>query len=398
MQRVLLVEDNAGDVELVSVRLRDVPGEAHALVHAETLEEGLLEVERAAPDIALLDMNLPDSDGLETVRRMRRASPTVPLVVLTGTSDLDTAVSALREGADDYVAKQELLREGSLVRPIRYAVERRRMQVALQQAIRAREELLQVVSHDVRNHINTIELGARLLRAKPTAADLPRRLDAIERATSTSLRLLDDLVDLAALEQGHLVINAAEVDIAAIVAEAAVAFSAAAEQRRVRILVAGEGEQLWARADGVRVTQVLGNLLANALKFTPPGGVITLGSSERSSAIVTRVTDTGPGVPLGDRGRLFERFFRGSTASGKGAGLGLAIARALVEAQGGSIWLESGEKDGATFAFALPKPSPSAKVPADGRGPGAPTSGPKLHTANPQPERTFGALAAPTGP
>jgi signal transduction histidine kinase len=388
--RVLLVEDNAGDVELVRVRLRDSPGDVHTVLHAETLEEGFAELTRAAPDVALLDMNLSDSEGLDTVHRMRSASPDLPIVVLTGISDLDTAVSALREGADDYVAKLELLREGALLRPIRYAIERRRMHADLERAVRAREELLQVVSHDVRNHINTIELGVRLLRSNPARTDLPRRLDAIDRAATISLRLLDDLVDLAALESGHLVVNAVEVDIAPIVAETAVAFAAAAEQRRVRIEVAVDDAHLWARADAVRVTQVLGNLVANALKFTPVGGLITLGSSERSGAIVTSVTDTGPGVPPDDRGRLFERFFRGSTASGKGAGLGLAIARALIEAQGGSIWLDNDGGAGATFAFSLPK----LPIRVDACVEGAESDG----ISKPKRAATIGSAASPAVP
>jgi signal transduction histidine kinase len=353
--RVLLIEDNAGDAELVRIRLRELPAEPHELVVAESLQDGLVALSQAPRDIVLLDLNLPDSDGLDTLRNLRAAWSDKPIVVLTGTDDLDTAVAALREGADDYLAKSELTREGILGRALRYGIERRRTLTELHFAVRAREELLQIVSHDIRNQIGTIELAGRMLRKSTSPEEVERRVGAIQRASATSLRLLDDLVDLAALEKGGLVVNVTELDLAPLLSEVHLAFLPMAEHSGVRLELAHLEGYLGARADAVRVTQVLGNLLGNALKFTPRGGAVTLGASASDGAIILHVADTGPGIPAVDRGRIFERFFRGSKPSGKGAGLGLAIARALVEAQRGDIWLESEEGRGAKFLFSLPR-------------------------------------------
>ncbi len=303
MIRVLLVEDNRGDVELVRVRLREAPSQPHELIVAETLEEGLEKLASAAPHVTLLDMNLPDSDAHETVRRVRTASAEAPIVVLTGIDDLETAVSALRDGADDYIAKVELLREGALIRPIRYAIERRRVLNQLHVAVRARAELLAIVSHDVRNHLNAIDLGARLIRGMPVSAEIRRPLGAIERASAPSLRLLHDLVDLAAVERGALVVSVTDIDLVPIVRDTQVAFSASAEQKRLHIEVDIEAAALTAKGDAVRVTQVLSNLVANALKVTPAGGAITVGARATDDEVTVRVEDTGPGVPTEDQAR-----------------------------------------------------------------------------------------------
>jgi signal transduction histidine kinase len=353
--RVLIVEDNPGDVELVRVRLCDGSGEPVELVAAGTLEEALAELARASPSATLLDLNLPDSSGLETVRALRTANETIPIVVLTGTDDVDIAVAALREGADDYIAKSEITRNGLLRRALRYGTERRRILAELQTAVRSREELLQVVSHDLRNHANTIELGAQLLRSCKSFDEVSRRVGAIERASGMVRRLLEDLVDLAAFEKGVLVVNATDTDVARLLRETHAAFSPSADQRGVRLEVESSETPLNAWADAGRVTQILGNLLGNALRLTPSGGSVTLAARTSPDSVVLAVKDTGPGVPAADKARLFDRFFRGSNTSGKGAGLGLAISRALVEAQGGKIWVESEEGRGAEFFFSLPR-------------------------------------------
>jgi signal transduction histidine kinase len=365
LRRVLLVEDNPGDAELVRIRLRDPPGEAHQLVVASTLEEALAELGRAPMDVALLDLNLPDSDGLDTLRAVRAAVEALPIVILTGTDDLDTAINALRFGADDYIPKSELARAGMLVRSLRYGIERHRTLTALQVAVRAREELLQVVSHDLRNHLNTINLAVRLLH-DAGSPDVKRRVGAVERAAGTSLRLLDDLVDLAALETGGLAVNATLVDLEPLVRETHASFQPAADHKGVRLELDCLDGVLHAWADAVRVSQVLGNLIGNALKFTPAGGAIRLGARGTTESVVLHVKDSGPGVPAHDRSRLFERFFRGSNPVGKGAGLGLSIARALVEAQRGKIWLESEEGQGAAFFFSLPGASAPSSDGASG--------------------------------
>ncbi len=359
MLRVLLVEDNPGDAELVRKCLADPRSVPFDLAMADTLEEGLEAYGRRAPDVVLLDLNLPDSDGLETVRVFRARVPAAPIVVFTGTDDLETALEALRSGADDYLGKSDLHAD-VLRRSLRYAVERRKMVRSVeelhresQQAAQSRAELLRIVSHDLRNHVNTISLGLKLVRAADVPDGVQRRLQAVERASVTIRRLLEDLVDLASLENGSLVVNPKPDDAARLLTETHSMFLPAAMQRGIALDVQAPAEAVSVWADGERIVQVLGNLVGNALKFTPSGGTISLGCRVREDEIVIFVDDTGPGIPEADRAHVFNRFFRGSRPTGQGAGLGLAISRALVEAHGGRIWLESETGRGTRFLFSL---------------------------------------------
>jgi signal transduction histidine kinase len=366
--RVLLVEDNPGDAELVRKSLTDARGPPFDLLAVDTLDEGLAAGRSRPFDVVLLDLNLPDSDGVETLRVFRAECPTAPIVVFTGTDDLETALEALRSGADDYVSKGDL-RGDVLRRALRYAVERRRMVTRLeelhretQRAAQAREELLRVVSHDLRNHVNTIELGLKLVQRMEPPEAIGQRLEAVQRASFTVRRLMGDLVDLAALEMGTLVVNPKLEDGTRLLKETHAMFSPGALQRGITLeLVPTEAAvDVW--ADGERIVQVLGNLVGNALKFTPRGGTISMGCLVRADEVVVYVDDSGPGIPKADCARIFERFFRGSRPMGQGAGLGLAIARALVEAHGGRIWVESEPGRGTRFLFSLRRTAPPPDV------------------------------------
>ena len=533
MPRVLLVEDNPGDAELVRHHCRSVRGSLCEVETAESLEEGLASYRAQHHDLVFLDLNLPDSRGLETIDAFRAEVADVPLVVLTGTDDLDVAVEAIRRGADDYMVKGELSSE-QLTRTLRYAVERRRMIASLDKerrtvamlqdvgaalaselergplvqkitdlatrlvgaafgaffqtvsspdgpalslyalsgaaqadfaklglpratcllgptirgegviriddvrldprfgrmgphhgmppghlpvvsylavpvclrsgkpvgglffghpergkftaehealtvgvaawasvamdnadlyeaalhATRSRENLLHVVSHDLRNHVSTMQMGLQLLRRSLPPEGI-KRIEAVERATSTMRRMLEDLVDLAAIEKGVLSVTPAQVDARELLEEAHALLAPSIDRKGITLeWRSGEsGVTVW--ADGERIQQVLGNLVGNALKFTLPGGTIAVSTVARDAELEVAVKDTGPGIPEEDQARIFDRFYRGAQPSGHGAGLGLAIARALVEANGGRIWVESRVGAGTVMRFVLPRARPA---------------------------------------
>lgn len=355
MLRVLLIEDNPGDAMLVRERLTDIRGTPFRCTAVDTLEEGLQACEADTYDVVLLDLNLPDSNGLGTVDELRKCVPTVPLVILTGMDDLDTAVEALRRGADDYLSKSDLSTE-TLRRTLTYAVERRKLRLSLESAVRARDQLLGVVSHDLRNHLMAFGAGLHLMRATQNdPAKQEKRIEQMQRATDTMKRLLADLLDLAALEQGALGVRP-ELEPAHGLLEAAhKTFQAAAERRGIALQLQSPAEEVVVRADRERVVQVIGNFVGNALRHTPEGGTVTLGCEPGADRATFFVKDTGSGIPEADRVRLFDRFFRGSAARGEGLGLGLAIAKGLVEAHGGRIQVQSEEGHGSTFLFTLPR-------------------------------------------
>lgn len=366
MTRVLLVEDNPGDAELVRKRLCDSRGPPFLLEWRDSLEEGLLAYLQNAADIVLLDLNLLDSSGLDTVTTFRARVPAAPIVVLTGTDDLDTGLAAIRLGADDYVAKSQIAGD-VFRRTLAYAVERRRMMGSLERereenarlyheaerAWHARDRLLQVVSHDLRNHVSTMQIGLRLLKVFDAPNERVRRIESMERASGTLLRLLQDLVDMAAIEKGVLHVELKPENALHLIDEAYEAFLPAMEGKTIRFARRKMANPTLVSADRDRVLQVLGNLLGNACKFTPANGSVTIGCEPADEGATFFVEDSGPGVAEEDRKRVFERFFRGAQGGGPGAGLGLAIAKALIEAHGGRIWVAGEHGKGATFAFTL---------------------------------------------
>ena len=353
--RVLLVEDNPGDSTLVLERLQAVRGAPFRCTVVETLEEAQASCHSDRPDVVLLDMNLPDSSGLETVASMRGCSNELPIVVFTGLNDHDTGIEALRKGADDYLAKAEATSE-TLRRTLLYAVERRRLSLSLQSAVRSRDDLIRVVSHDLRNQLNVITTSLQLMRRDLAETPKPlRRVELIDRSASTMKRLLDDLLDLAALDTGNLSVLSDRLEVSALLDEAEKMLLPGAQHRGINLAAVAPAEGLAVVADRGRVLQIIGNLVGNALRHTAERGTVTLSATPGDGFVTFEVRDTGTGIAAEDLTRLFDRFFRGSRAQGEGTGLGLAITRALVEAQGGGITVESTLGQGAAFRFTLPR-------------------------------------------
>ena len=225
-------------------------------------------------------------------------------------------------------------------------------------AIRAREEILSVVSHDLRNPLGTIVLGASLLTQAVDggvvdATRVARTAERIQREAERMARLIDDLVDFASIQAGRLAIARAAYPPASIIAQTRDIFGPIAEERGLAFRTQAEDSLPVVDCDSDRAVQILANLVTNAIKVTPKGGAIEIGAAPESSGVVFYVRDTGPGIDADDLPNVFERFWRSKRASYKGAGLGLSIARGLVDAHGGRIWAESRVGSGSTFFFSL---------------------------------------------
>ncbi len=226
---------------------------------------------------------------------------------------------------------------------------------------RSREILLGVVAHDLRNPLGTIGYCTELLRRKPGDA---RRLDAIDRATSRMERLIRDLLDASVLETGvGLTMVFDDEDVGALVAEAVVAATPGANAKGITVAAEVSGT-LRARCDRERMLQVLGNLLGNAVKFTPEQGRITVRAVPLGSFVRLEVTDTGPGIRPEEQSLVFDRSWTGR-APGSGAGLGLFIARGIVRGHGGRIWLHSEQGHGTSFFLTVPAAASGVRPPAD---------------------------------
>jgi len=232
----------------------------------------------------------------------------------------------------------------------------RAAQASLREAVQARDEVLAVVSHDLRNPVGTIVSGASLLLTLDPSPDKRREhLQAIKRSAQRINRLIQDLLDVARMEVGALSIHPGPFQVAPLLQELAEGNRRQAQGRGLELAVeVGEGSpEAW--GDRYRVIQALTNLVENALRETPAGGRITVGASTEGPGGGVRfyVSDTGPGISAEDRGRLFDRFWQVSQRK-EGTGLGLSIVKGIAEAHGGKVGVETAVGEGSRFWFTLP--------------------------------------------
>lgn len=232
-----------------------------------------------------------------------------------------------------------------------------------QRALEARDRILRIVAHDLRNPLNVIGMSAELLLEQPLPEERrAQQLEVIRRSARRMNRLIQDLLDVARLEANRLLLQRTlehpeelareAVELSAVVATAkGVALRWTADLGLPRI-----------SADRDRLLQVLSNLIDNAVKFTPEGGRIEVRVERAEDAVRYAVADTGAGIPAAELPHLFEPFWQARRQSVEGAGLGLTIARGIVEAHGGRIWAESAPGRGSTFSFTVP----AAQVPREG--------------------------------
>lgn len=224
-----------------------------------------------------------------------------------------------------------------------------------QRIIDAREEILGIVAHDLRNPLNTIHMAATLLIEEPgPETERINQLRIIKRSGERMNRLIQDLLSVTTIEAGRLSIVPRKVTVHDIFREASEMLEPIAREKSITFAVMAADDLPAVRADPARVLQVLSNLIGNAIKFTPAGGSITLSAARTVGSVQCSVTDTGPGIPAAQIPRLFGKFWQARRGDGRGVGLGLAIARGIVEAHGGTIDVRSEVGRGSVFSFALP--------------------------------------------
>jgi signal transduction histidine kinase/DNA-binding NarL/FixJ family response regulator len=234
---------------------------------------------------------------------------------------------------------------------------------AAESATRAREEILGVVAHDLRNPISAIRMYAHLLRERLSGEDAAAFAAGIDELTLQADRLIQDLLDVSSVEAGRLRMAIRAADPATLLERARETLEPLATQRGLLLQCSVAPGTPAVRADPDRLVQVLGNLGGNALKFTPAGGRVTLSATAEETHVVFSVRDTGPGIAEDHQALIFQSFWQAPVGvdGTVGVGLGLAIAKGIVEQHGGSIWVESQPGDGADFRFTLP-------LAADGSG------------------------------
>jgi PAS domain S-box-containing protein len=238
------------------------------------------------------------------------------------------------------------------------AVDNARLYADARSALRARDDVLAVVSHDLGNPLSAVRIGAsvllKLLPEEEGEAGPRQHVQAIRQAVAQMERLIRDLVEVKRLETGELGLVRGTPRAASLVAEAVALLGGLARDKDIALesrVDVGAGSVV---ADRERALQVLSNLVGNAVKFTPVGGRVTVSATRSDGEVVFAVADNGPGIPGDHLPLVFDRFWQANRRNGVGLGLGLAIAKAIVQAHGGRIWAESQPSAGSTFYFTLP--------------------------------------------
>ncbi|MGZ4846223.1 MAG: sensor histidine kinase [Halobacteriota archaeon] len=373
--RVLLVEDNPGDAVLIK-RLLTTPPTKHIVYGVDRLSAAIERCADGNVDVVLLDLGLPDSHGFATVATMRAEAPHVPIIVLTGLDDLELAVRAAREGAQDYLVKGTVTAD-MLERAIFYAVERKHLEEQLTQYSEHLEELVAqktaelkraerlaavgqmaaMVGHDFRSPLqailNTTYQGRKqvdLIDAslEPTEAPLTQQLrdgfDKLNEQVTYMNVMVTDLLDFAQTPKPKIVRVRVEQLVEDALRLVAAPANVAVERRLDPSLLAID-------VDPFLMQRVLTNIIANACQAMPEGGTLSITTESNGQSASIEVRDSGIGIPPENLGKLFEPLF--STKSG-GVGLGLAIVQSIIKAHGGSITVTSTVGRGATFYITLP--------------------------------------------
>ena len=241
----------------------------------------------------------------------------------------------------------------------------RREQDVLRRAERAaamRDEMLGVVAHDLRNLLGPIMMRASLLRRGTDRQQSETHAGAIEDVVRRMEFLIRGLLDVASLDAGKFSIAPGRVEVAALLEDTTTLFSGLAATKAVVLRSHLDGVDLAVHADRERVLQILANLVGNAIKFTPRAGTVAISAHAEDMSIRFSVCDEGPGISAEHLPHVFERFWKHEGAGPKGTGLGLFIAKSLVDAHGGRIWAESDAEHGSKFHFTLPRFQPPRGV------------------------------------
>ena len=381
--RVLLADDNADMREYLRRLLS-----THWIVEAVADGRQALEaVQRKRPDLLVADVMMPEVDGLELTRALRAdaAAKGLPIILLSARTGEEAVAEGLAAGANDYIIKPFSARE--LVARVRVQLEIARSlesdrahettrmaeeqfrQVA-ESTSHARDEFLAVLGHELRNPLAPIVTALQLMEMRGEPGSIRERA-VIARQVKHVVRLVDDLLDVSRITRGRIKLEKQTVEIAAVLTNAIEIASPLLEQQRHRVIVDIQRRGSILEADPFRLAQVFSNLLANAAKFTDPGGTITVSADEENETIVVRVKDTGNGIDPALLPSIFNPFAQGPQPSDRaqgGLGLGLAIVKSLVDLHGGQIEAHSaGRGAGSEFVVRLPaskaRASPDASSP-----------------------------------
>jgi signal transduction histidine kinase len=367
VSKVLVVDDEQSVATTIKAILQLDGNEVTAVT---TGKEALAQIREHEFDVVLTDLRLDDLDGIEILRETQKLWPDTVSIMLTGYASLESAVTALRSGAYDYLIKPSDVDE--LRATIGRALERRRLRqrlVELEQLDKLKTQFLSMASHELRTPLTAVsgfmQIARRRMSRMAGASDIPdswreeahksdETLEMANRQAKKLARLIDELLDVSRLQQGRVEMRLAEIELADVVREVGERMRLLSQSHEIETTVEGAAPIV---GDRDRIEQVLENLVGNAIKYSPEAGRIEMSLRVNGANAVVSVRDHGIGVAPGELEKIFGLFYRSPDPRADhvgGLGLGLYISREIVSRHHGRLWAERNPDAGTTFHVTLP--------------------------------------------
>lgn len=380
--KILLIEDNLAEARLLQEYLKSAKFQQFRLVGVQRLANAIEELDKDRTalhhfNVILLDLTLPDSQGLSSLEPLMRQAPHLPIVVLTNTNDDKLAIEAVRLGAQDYLVKRHVTPE-LLVRSLCYAIERKQAAETLREMNEAlalenqkrmaellkakelnqlRSEFVSTIAHDFRNPMNTILLCSGLLQSSGDRLTKEKKIEhfrLMQSAIKNMAQLLDEVSLMSQSDSGRLECQGRSMDLVDFCQQIVEHFQLGVGQRHDLDFVTNL-EAIVGFWDESLLHHIVGNLLMNAIKYSPNGGQVLFEIIGEEQHVIIRVRDRGIGIPEAELPKLFQTFYRASNVEDiPGTGLGLAIAKKCTETHGGTISVASELGIGTTITVILP--------------------------------------------
>ncbi|MDK2408735.1 hybrid sensor histidine kinase/response regulator [Aphanizomenon sp. PH219] len=376
--KILLIEDNLAEARLLQEFIKLTKSQNFGLVHVQRLQDGIKQLNSQKYDVILLDLTLPDSQGLCSIPQLLQQNPSNPIIVLTNTNDEELAIEAVRQGAQDYLVKRHV-NPDILVRSVRYAVERKQFLEQLNQINQTLEtqveekttellksqeinqlksEFMAMLSHDIRNPLNTILLAAGLLEKYQKELTNNSQIDYVQLIRS-AIKNVSHLVDEASLigksDSGQLAYQPHILNLENLCSELVEQSQLPAQEQQLNLIFTSSEHCFEFLGDETLLKHIINNLLNNAIKYSIPGGTVLFELIKQEKTVILRFQDQGIGMSEKDQKKLFQPFHRGENVGIiPGSGLGLTIVQQCVIAHRGEITVNSQVGVGSTFTVTLP--------------------------------------------
>jgi two-component system sensor histidine kinase/response regulator len=353
--RILVVDDITKNLQVVGTMLRNA---GYEVMPTTGGRQALERVRVQSPDLILLDLMMPEMDGIEVCRRLKEDTLTrqIPVIFLTASNEMEHLVNGFEAGAVDYITKP--FNSPELLARVRTHIELKLARERLREMNDEKNEFMGIAAHDLRSPLNAIKGYAELVLEDPAIGQ--ENLEVLQRIHEAAARMAEmvqNLLDANRIERGEMRLNLAPTELSALVA-------LVTETQRPRGFAKQQTIHLQNGVSPVNVTvdsnvmvQVVENLVSNAVKYSPPGRNIFVRLTQGPESVRLEVQDEGPGLSAEDQKKLFGKFARLSakpTGGEHATGLGLSIVKRMVEAMNGKVWCESEAGKGATFVVQLP--------------------------------------------